>query len=206
MDSESKIAKRGHRALVACGIVLSALAANSFAQSPAREDKEMIEKVTLFEFQSQEKPWPNVDDVVMGGVSSSRMRIEDSTAIFEGKLSLENNGGFASVRSNSVIQDLTGFNAVRLRVRGDGKRYQFRIRSSQSFDGASYQMTFETEKGIWKEVELSFSDFVAAFRGRVLPDEPPIDASRISAFGFLIADKQEGPFRLEIDWIQAFRN
>ncbi len=165
----------------------------------------MMEKVTLFEFQAPEKPWPNVDDVVMGGVSSSRMRMEDSTAIFAGKLSLENNGGFASVRSNADIPDLTGFDAVRLRVRGDGKKYQFRISTSQSSNRASYQMTFETEKDSWKEVELSFSDFVAAFRGRMLPDEPPIDASKISAFGFLIAEKQEGPFRLEIDWIQAFR-
>jgi len=205
MDLASKNATRLYWVLMACGVLLSTFFGTSFAQSPAREDKKMIEKVTLFEFQLPEKPWPNVDDVVMGGVSSSRMRMEDSTAIFEGKLSLENNGGFASVRSNSVVQDLTGFNAVRLRVRGDGKKYQFRIRTSQSFDGASYQKTFETEKDQWNEVELSFSDFVAAFRGRVLPNEPPIDASRISAFGFLIADKQEGPFRLEIDWIQAFR-
>jgi hypothetical protein len=200
-----KKAKRGHCGLVACGVLLSILFGISHAQTLPREDKNMIEKLKLFEFAPPERPWPNVDDVVMGGVSSSRMRIEDSIAVFEGKLSLENNGGFASVRSNSVIQDLTGFNAVRLRVRGDGKKYQFRIRTSQSFEGASYQMTFETEKDLWKEVELSFSDFVATFRGRVLPEEPPIDASKISAFGFLIADKQEGLFRLEIDWIQVIR-
>lgn len=205
MDSALKIARRWHWALVACGILLSTHVGRSFAQSPAREEKNMIATVTLFEFQAQEKPWPNVDDVVMGGVSSSRMRIENSIAIFEGKLSLDNNGGFASVRSNAVVQDLTGFNAVRLRVRGDGKKYQFRIRTSQSFDGASYQMTFDAENDLWKEIELPFSDFVATFRGRVLPDEPPIDASKIKAFGFLIADKQAGPFRLEIDWIQAIR-
>jgi len=205
MDSSPMPARRFHLALVALGVFIATSHCSSFAQSPERKDEDMIKKRTLFEFQLPEEPWPNVDDVVMGGVSSSRMRIEESVAIFQGELSLENNGGFASVRSNSFAQDLTGFNGVRLRVRGDGKKYQFRIRTSQNFNGASYQMTFETEKDQWKEVELSFADFIAAYRGRVLPEEPPIDASKIGGFGLLISDKQEGPFRLEIDWIQAIR-
>ena len=205
MESGPSNGKRGHRVLLASWILLSALLGSSFAQKPAHEKEEMIRRVTLFEFVVPEKPWPNVDDGVMGGVSSSRMRMEDSIAVFEGNVSLENNGGFASVRSNSIVQDLTRFNAVRLRVRDDGKTYQFRISTSQSSNGVSYQMTFETEKDLWKEVELSFSDFEATFRGRPLPEEPPINASKISAFGLLIANKQVGPFRIEIDWIQAIQ-
>ncbi len=205
MDLKSVGTKPHRWFFMACGVLLSVMAASSMTLASEREDEDMSQETLLFEFQSPEEAWPNIDDVVMGGVSSSRMTIEESIAVFEGKISLENNGGFASVRSNEVVKDLKGLNAVRFRVRGDGKKYQFRIRTSDIFEGASYQKTFETERDLWKDVELSFSDFVATFRGRVLLNEPPIDPSKISAFGFLIADKQEGPFRLEIDWIKAVR-
>lgn len=205
MDSMRSNARLTCCCLMAISTVLSSFFGVSFAQAPTQEEKKMTQKLTLFEFEPPEAPWPNVDDVVMGGVSSSRMRIENSVAVFEGKLSLENNGGFASVRSSPKTQDLTGFNAVRLRVRGDGKKYQFRIRTSGISNGASYQLTFDTDKDQWKEVDLSFADFIVAYRGRVLPNEPPINESSINSFGLLIADKQEGAFRLEIDWIQAIK-
>ena len=66
-------------------------------------------------------------------------------------------------------------------------------------------MTFETQKDAWMEVNLPFSKFFSAFRCRQLPDHPPIDAAEIKTMGFLIADKQEGDFRLEIDWVKAYR-
>lgn len=172
--------------------------------SAAEIDTKITTK-TIVDFGPESDPWRNVDDSVMGGVSSSRMRVEDNTAVFEGELSLENNGGFASVRSDVLEQDLEGFGGVRMRVKGDGQKYQLRIRVGQAFDGPSHQMTFETQKDDWIEVELPFSSFFAAYRGRQLPDHPPIDAAKITTMGFLIADKQEGNFRLEIDWLQGYR-
>ena len=66
-------------------------------------------------------------------------------------------------------------------------------------------MTFKTKKDEWMEVDLPFSNFFAAYRGRQLPEHPPIDAAKITTMGLLIADKQEGNFRLEIDWLQGYR-
>jgi len=40
-----------------------------------------------------------VNDGVMGGVSQSGLRHDPQGMIFEGQVSLENNGGFASMRS-----------------------------------------------------------------------------------------------------------
>lgn len=156
----------------------------------------------IVDFGADATPWPNVDDAVMGGVSSSRMRMEADTAVFEGTLSLENNGGFASVRSNDLEPDLTGYKGIRVRVKGDGNAYQFRIRTG--FDRANYQHSFDTTKDEWTEVDLPLSAFDAAFRGQALPDHPPIDPAKITSMGFLIADKQEGQFRLEIDWVRAY--
>ncbi len=161
--------------------------------------------LTIVDFGLEATPWRNIDDVVMGGVSSSRMRLEEDVAVFEGRLSLENNGGFASVRSDVLSQDLAGYTGVRVRVKGDGRTYQFRIHTAATTDSTSYQMSFETEQDNWLEADLPFSGFIAGFRGRPLPNHPPIDPAKITTLGLLVADRQQGDFRLEIDWVRAYR-
>jgi hypothetical protein len=146
-----------------------------------------------------------VHDVVMGGVSSGGIeRTEHGSMLFEGVVSLENNGGFASIRSKPEEWNLDAHDGIVIRLRGDGKRYKLNLRTDSSFDGILYRVPFETREGEWQELRFPFSDFVASFRGRAVPDAPPLDPARIVSFGFLISDKQEGPFRLEITQIGAY--
>jgi monofunctional biosynthetic peptidoglycan transglycosylase len=175
------------------------------AQEGKEENIPQMQTLVLFDFSKSDKSWSNIDDTVMGGVSSSRMRVQEGSAVFEGEVSLENNGGFASVRSGRITRELSGYEGVRLRVKGDGKKYQFRIRTTTAYDGPSYQATFQAEKGAWVEIDLPFAGFAAAFRGRPLPDYPALDPEKIATMGFLIAEKQAGPFHLEIGWIKAYR-
>lgn len=147
----------------------------------------------------------NVDDVVMGGVSDSAMQLTpDGTALFAGNLSLENSGGFASVRTVLERRNYDGFAGFRLRVKGDGKRYSFRARNDDRFDGVVYKFDFETVPGEWMEIELPFAGFVPSFRGRTLADVPPLDSANIVQIGFLISNRQEGEFRLEVGRIEAY--
>ena len=96
--------------------------------------------------------WRSVNDGVMGGLSRGSLRIVAAgVGIFEGEVSLENNGGFASVRATIGPRDLS-----------------------------------------------------ATCRGRVPPAAPPLDTGRIEQVGLMIADGQQGSFRLQIDWITAF--
>jgi NADH dehydrogenase [ubiquinone] 1 alpha subcomplex assembly factor 1 len=88
-------------------------------------------------------------------------------------------------------------------IHADGRRYKFTARTGPSFDSAIYQCGFTTKKGEWEEHRLPFKQFVATFRGRVLSSEPPLDAARITSVGFLISDKQDGPFQLEVAWIKV---
>lgn len=149
--------------------------------------------------------WTNVNDVVMGGISDSLMQVsEDGTGVFAGHLSFENNSGFASVRAPLPENDFTGYDGIVLRVKGDGNRYSFRIRTDMLFDGVVYRQEFDTVAGEWMDIELSFSGFKPSFRGRIVPDAPPLDPSRIFQIGFLISEKQEGSFRLEVERIDAF--
>ena len=141
-------------------------------------------------------PWQTVNDGVMGGISSSRMVEADGVLSFEGELSLENNGGFASVR-RLVETDLSQVTGVRLEVRGDKRTYQFRLRQNDRFDGVAWRAEFTTTAE-WQTVELSLDQFVPVFRGRRVPDAGPVVAASIKQIGFLLADKTPGPFRLQI--------
>ena len=165
----------------------------------------MDEEKFVFEFAPGAEPWPNIDDPVMGGLSRSRMRLSGGVAVFEGVVSLENNGGFASLRSRPAEHDLRGFDGIALRLRGDGKVYGVRLRTDSRFDGVSYQTKVATEAGRWVEIRLPFETFAPVFRGRRVPGYPALDPGTIQTFGLIISDKQEGPFRLEIDRITAYR-
>ena len=148
--------------------------------------------------------WQFLNDGVMGGLSSSSFRISPSGgAIFSGNVSLDNGGGFASVRSPSIEQDFSSRDSFVLRICGDGHRYKFNVRTESGFDTPTYQCAFETQAGEWEECRLPFADFVPTFRGRTLTGVPALNAVRVRSVGFLIANKQNGPFRLEIDWVKA---
>ena len=159
----------------------------------------------VFDFQTATNTaaWQIVNDDVMGGVSRSGFRLTNGVAVFQGEVSLENNGGFASVRSLPARHDLAGCDAFVIRVRGDGRSYKFTARTARSFDSAIYQTVFTTKKGEWEEHRLPLKQFVPTFRGRVLSGEPPLDPAKVTSVGFLISDKQEGPFQLEVAWIKA---
>jgi monofunctional biosynthetic peptidoglycan transglycosylase len=148
--------------------------------------------------------WTVINDVVMGGVSTSRFTVANpGTAVFSGVVSLENNGGFASANLKPTQFDVNGFDGIRFRVRGDGKRYKITLKNDGAFNGFSYRFEFTTKDGEWLTVDAPFPSFIPKFMGETT-SAPPIDRARIKTFGFLIADKQNGPFRLEIDWIGAY--
>lgn len=148
--------------------------------------------------------WRSVDDVVMGGVSSSRLSGgPEGVGVFEGEVSLANNGGFASVRRPVGPLDLSRHTGVALRVRGDGRRYRLRLRTDERLDGIAWQAGFDTVAGEWRVLTLPFEAFAPSYRGRRPAGVGPVDASRIAQVGLMIADRQAGPFRLEIDWIRA---
>ena len=149
--------------------------------------------------------WYAINDGVMGGMSRGGMQAtSEGTAAFTGHISLQNNGGFASVRSRPAAYDLAGFDGIALRVRGDGKGYKLRLRTDPDFDGVTYEAAFTPERDTWAAVRVPLGAFVPVFRGRMLSNVPPLDPSQIKTLGLLVSDKQQGPFRLEIAWIAAY--
>jgi NADH dehydrogenase [ubiquinone] 1 alpha subcomplex assembly factor 1 len=162
----------------------------------------------LFDLRRPEaaKDWQTVNDGVMGGVSDGRFRISDQGIMeFYGTLSLENNGGFASVRSRSKKLGLADGEVIVARVRGDGRQYYLNLRVPTRQIAFSYRASFETKKGEWQEVKVPLKKFQATSFGRPIKDAAPVDPREVNSIGFLLADKKPGPFKLEVEWIKAVK-
>jgi monofunctional biosynthetic peptidoglycan transglycosylase len=158
--------------------------------------------MVICDFERGDDPWPSLNDGVKGGVSTGEMVVAGGIATFRGVVSFDNDGGFASVRSLPRRLDLSAFDGVVVRARGDGHRYGLRLRTDEVVDGVSYQATIEPPANEWADVAVPFTDFEPVFRGRVLSDQPTLDPSRITTFGLVIA-RQEGSFRLDVAAISA---
>jgi monofunctional biosynthetic peptidoglycan transglycosylase len=159
--------------------------------------------VLLFDFAEDSENWFSVDDDVMGGVSSSTSQILDSgVLLFSGTMSLDNNGGFSSIRSPWNPIDLTGKDGVLIRVLGDGQLYRLRIRTTDTGSQVAYNSFFETSQGEWSTIYIPFNTMVPSrFGFRVQTGE--LNPAAISSFGFMLSDKQEGEFSLQVDWIRT---
>ncbi len=149
--------------------------------------------------------WFVVNDGVMGGISRSRVTLTNrNTLLFSGTVSLENNGGFASIRHTAQDFDFENGDGIWMCVKGDGKTYQLRVRTSDRFDGIAYKADFKTEKDIWQEFRIPWEAFSATFRGHKVKGAPELKGHQIQQVGFLIADKQDGDFELEIQFLGSF--
>lgn len=157
--------------------------------------------LTLFDFEKNAniRNWRTVDDVVMGGRSSGSFSLSpEGYGVFEGRVSLENNGGFSSVRYGFEKRNIKGYRKVVIRLKGDGKSYQFRVKED-SGTYYSYIASFTTS-GEWQEIEIPLAEMYPSFRGRKL-DLPNFSHSTIEEIVFLIGNKKPQEFKLLIDSI-----
>lgn len=153
--------------------------------------------------------WFCVNDTVMGGVSQSNVQQSDDGVVFSGTLSLEQNGGFTSIRSQPSELSLDGTTGFRLRLRGDGRTYDFTARRDDvPIRGGSYRVPVQTVADEEVVVEVSLAQFTATTYGRPLASAPPLALApeRIASVGFLLADKQPGPFSLTVLSIEPIRD
>ncbi|MDJ0588736.1 MAG: CIA30 family protein [Pleurocapsa sp. MO_226.B13] len=181
---------------------------------PAATDK------LIFDFTNPnaqiKETWGAVDDVVMGGVSQSNIRLGDNQAIFSGIVSTENNGGFASVRTRNFDTplDLSDYEGIELRVIGDGKRYKFIARCEGKWDGVGYCYSFDTVYNFPTTIRIPFSDLIPVFRAKTVSEAAQIDASKIYSMQLMLSKFEydgelnpkfeAGSFALQVDYIKAY--
>jgi hypothetical protein len=193
-----------HQSLVAAmGLVACVASTAHSADEPGT-----LQGLSITEFDANDRlNWKVVNDGVMGGLSEGQITLTSAgTMRFTGVLSLENNGGFSSLRSGDVNLDLSKNLGLVLRVKGDGRTYQARLATDARYRGmeVSFSAEFATTKGEWIEVKVPFTTFKGSFRGTDLPDERLVPA-KIRRLSILLGDKKQGPFEIEIDSIRTYR-
>ena len=177
--------------IISFGIFLSTLHADEKALIDFKAEKEQaIGKIT--------------NDGVMGGLSKGFLKRNDSGAVsFSGTLSLENNGGFSLWRVAEGNWDLSAATGIKLRVKGDGRTFKIRLATNERyrFGRVSFQADLPTQKGIWTEVTIPFSDLKASWRGRNLKNE--FDPAKVREIGIILSDKTPGSFEIEVSSIST---
>ena len=151
--------------------------------------------------------WQIVNDGVMGGRSTSNIEmLDDAQMRFSGTLSLDHNGGFASVRSTpdaaSSSLGLKSGDMIVMRVKGDGRKYTFNLYIPDRQIAFSYQLDLQTEANEWTEIQLPIDRFAAHSFGRPVRGAT-LDPARVHSLGVLLGDKRAGDFNLTVDWIKV---
>ena len=174
----------------------------------------------LFDFTNPttdiKETWGAVDDVVMGGVSQSNIRLADKRAIFAGLVSTDNNGGFASVRTRNFSPplDLSGYEGIEISLQGDGKRYKFITRCEGKWDGIGYCYSFDTIYNFPTTIRIPFKDLIPVFRAKTVREAGEFDSSKVYSMQLMLSKFEydgelnpkfeAGSFGLEVEYIKAY--
>lgn len=173
----------------------------------------------IFDFSNSQidiqNTWGALDDVVMGGVSDSGVRLENGAAVFSGNVSTANSGGFASIRTRNFEPplDLSNFTGIELRLKGDGNRYKFLVRDGDAWDSVGYSHSFDTVANEWITVQVPFAQLIPVFRAKSVPNAR-LSSEHIRSFQLMLSKFEydgalnprfsPGSFRLEISSIAAY--
>lgn len=160
--------------------------------------------LTDFTPNSSDLGWYVVNDNVMGGRSEGDFKLEQGELIFSGHTNTKG-GGFSSIRTKALQLDLSSHAGIQLRVKGDGRRYTWRLATDARWRGRpiSYWADFETQGNEWSLVNIPFSSFIPRYRGSEL-DGPALETGQITGMGLMIYDEQDGPFEVHLASIQAY--
>lgn len=164
--------------------------------------------LTLFDFIGADaaKEWQAVNDGVMGGVSEGKFKITDTKTLeFFGTLSLENNGGFASVRTKAKKLGLAKGDTLVAKVKGDGREYLLNLYLNKPLIAFSYRATVQTKKDEWIEVKVPLDKFEATSFGRPVNEAGAVKPEEVNSLGFMLSDKKAGPFKMEVESIRVER-
>lgn len=184
------------------GLLLMTLPGQPPSASSSQHDEILL--ITDFTSGSADLGWYVVNDNVMGGRSDGDFEQRRGQLRFTGRTNTRG-GGFSSIRSEPVRLDLSHHAGIQLRVKGDGRRYTWRLTTDARWRGrqVSYWADFDARDGEWTTVDIPFASFIPRFRGYRL-DGLPLDPGQVTGMGLMIYDKQDGPFDLHLDSVSAY--
>ena len=189
--------------LLALAAALAGCAADAPAASgPDRPPSATPDPMTLFSFDDDASGWSIQNDGVMGGDSQGAVEVEGGALVFTGTVVTEG-GGFTSALA-PVGRDLSGAEGVEMRVRGGGRTFELELDDGTTDRGrqVSRRAPFPTTDD-WRTVRVAFSDLETSVFGEPV-EAPAFEPADVQAVGLYIIDGQDGPFRLEVDWVRTY--
>jgi hypothetical protein len=147
--------------------------------------------------------WIIINDGVMGGRSQSSALLNEENLVFSGVISLKNNGGFASLRSPIAEYDLSKYKKLKMRFKSSGRDFSIMLERYRAFYNPVYKHDFKSIDNKWQEIEISLSDFKEYRLDQLTGKSANAEGlSKTFRFGIILFDKKEGPFNLELDYIE----
>ncbi|XP_018421545.1 PREDICTED: complex I intermediate-associated protein 30, mitochondrial [Nanorana parkeri] len=193
-------------------------------------EEALVERTTvLWNFRSPEdlQKWIVSTDMEIGGKSQASLNLgrNNQTALFSGVLNSEvprdgetTSSGFCTLRARprkgafgrTLHNDWSNFNTLHLRIRGDGRPWMVNIQSETYFslqwDDLYHYFLYTRGGPYWQDVKIPLSKFFMSSRGRVQDGQYPLWPDKVTTLGFTIADRADGPFQLEIDFIGLYND
>ena len=158
-----------------------------------------------FETEKDGRNWRIINDGAMGGISIGQAGLDDNSMLFVGQLSFENNGGFASLRSNRMRLDLSEANFIEIKYRLEGIKFAFMFEQYGRFWQPYYSYPLETTDGEWVTKLIPVQSLqetrMSEYTGRTYNKDNTRPFFRM---GFISDDKSEDRFELEIDYISIY--
>lgn len=147
--------------------------------------------------------WQVVNDGVMGGLSEGEALLTDNSILFKGTVSLDNNGGFSSLRSNFSRKELSNYKQVEIRYRSKGISLAMTLSVSRRWYIPNYKSNLASTQGTWKTITLTLNEFGKYYIGRAMNEKLNSDTlGEVIRLGFITDEKKYGDFEFEIDYIE----
>ena len=150
--------------------------------------------------------WTIVNDGVMGGLSQSNVQLDANALLFSGTVSLKNNGGFVSLRSAMGEYDLSAYEYCEIRFKSNtDRKFELLIEKETPFYLPKYRAKFGGKGKEWETIRILLRDFELSRMGSTMQEGiDPKSLQGIQRIGFILADKQEGSFRIWIDYLKFY--
>ncbi|MEL7338947.1 MAG: CIA30 family protein [Bacteroidota bacterium] len=147
--------------------------------------------------------WQTLNDGVMGGLSNGQVALTPNALKFFGEVSLDNYGGFTSVKSPFGQYDLSNAKKLTIRYKTEGQLISISLENSDAFYKPYYKLLLPDTKGKWMTAEANISDFKEYNLGQ----ETAIAISDgflkgVKRIGFITSEKRAGRFAVEIDYLK----
>ncbi len=155
----------------------------------------------------QTKEWVMISDDVMGGITRSKLEYTETSLVLSGDISLENYGGFSSVKTRFKSVDLSEYKGLKIRYRSANQRFAFTLEDSRNWTQPNFKGDLPpTKDNAWSESTIYFKDFKEYQIGEPTGEKlNPASLKNIVRLGIITTEKKEGPFSLEVDYVEFIK-